>query len=209
MRQIGTQIKDEQNLSDDIIKFLVVIAYAILRAFSKAETPSMKDLADELGVSRTTLYKYLRLTVKALVWLYHQKKSPEVLIQNIASLKKQLTDSQKALQQAQKKIDQLTAKLFEMKAQISTLQTEVANLKEQWMLTIDRLIVVLKMSGRCTVRGIVEVLLYGLDVKVSVGYVQNIITKAGLNATNCWEKLRQVLPLSGAISPPRGGEAHY
>ena len=99
-----------------------------------------------------------------------------------------------------KKIDHLTAKLFEMEGQIGSLQAEVEGLKEQWALTIDRLIVVLKMSGRCTVRSIVEVLQYGLGVKVSVGYVQNIITRAGQNATSCWEKLRQALPLSGAIS---------
>ena len=187
MRQIGKRIKREQNLSDHIIKFLVVMAYAILYAFSKAEVPSMKDLADELDVSRTTLYKYLRLSVKVLVWLYDHKKSPEVLTKNIALLKEELANCQKALLQARKKIDHLTAKLFEMEGQIGSLQAEVEGLKEQWALTIDRLIVVLKMSGRCTVRSIVEVLEYGLAVKVSVGYVQNIITQAGTNAKGRWQ----------------------
>ena len=154
----------------------------------------------ELEVSRTTLYKYLRLTVKAVVWFYHHKKSPEMLTKKIDSLKEELKNCQKSLQQAQKEIDKLTAKLFEMKSQISSLQVELANLKEQWILTVDRLIIVLKMSGRCTVRGIVEVLEYGCNVKVSVGYVQGIITQAGINAGCCWQKLQQVLPFSGAIS---------
>ena len=59
----------------------------------------------------------------------------------------------------------------------------------QWKLGTDRLIVVLKMSGRCTVRSIVEVLEYGLGISVSVGYVQNIITQAGENAEGKFQKL--------------------
>jgi hypothetical protein len=62
------------------------------------------------------------------------------------------------------------------------------------------LIVVLKMSGRCTVRSIVEVMAYGLGVCVSVGYVQGVITEAGTKANTALEKLLKVVPLSGAIS---------
>ena len=69
----------------------------------------------------------------------------------------------------------------------------------QWKLGTDRLIVVLKMSGRCTVRSIVEVLEYGLGLSVSVGYVQKIITQAGENSESAFQKLLQVTPLSGAI----------
>lgn len=44
----------------------------------------------------------------------------------------------------------------------------------------DRLIVVLKMTGRCTVRSIVGVLEYVPGLHVSVGYVQGILAQASL-----------------------------
>jgi hypothetical protein len=50
------------------------------------------------------------------------------------------------------------------------------------------------------VRSIVEVLEYGLGLQVSVGYVQGVISQAGLNAHSALARLLQVVPLSGAIS---------
>jgi hypothetical protein len=80
------------------------------------------------------------------------------------------------------------------------LQAEVSHLQGAWTVMQDRLIVVLKLSGRCTVRSIVEVLEYGLGLQVSVGYVQGVISQAGLNAHSALARLVQVVPLSGAIS---------
>lgn len=48
-------------------------------------------------------------------------------------------------------------------------------------------------------RGIVDVLSYGLGVSVSVGYVQGVIAQAGSNASTLLDKLLKVIPLSGAI----------
>ncbi len=56
---------------------------------------------------------------------------------------------------------------------------------------------VLKLSGRCTVRKVLE---YGFGVHVSVGYVQGIIAQAGANARPALERLWEVITLSGAIS---------
>ena len=83
---------------------------------------------------------------------------------------------------------------------VSALHIEIEQLKAQWTVAQKRLIIVLKMSGRCTVRSIVEVLEYGLGIHVSVGYVQGVITEAGTNANTALEKLLEVIPLSGAIS---------
>jgi hypothetical protein len=83
---------------------------------------------------------------------------------------------------------------------VVTLQDEVRQLQEQWTVSLDRLITVLKLSGRCTVRSIVEVLEYGLGVPISVGYVQGIVAQAGTNAHTALERLLQAMSLSGVIS---------
>jgi hypothetical protein len=71
----------------------------------------------------------------------------------------------------------------------------------QWGVMQDRLIVVLKMSGRCTVRSIVAVLhaKRGSGLHVSVGYVQGVIAQAGGQAHSAWARVLQVVPLSGVV----------
>ena len=84
-------------------------------------------------------------------------------------------------------------------AKVVELEAEIVHLQAQWEVVKDRLIVVLKLSGRCTVRSIVEVLAYGLNITVSVGYVQGVIAQAGLNANSAMGKLLKAMTLSGAI----------
>jgi hypothetical protein len=55
-REIGHTIKAEQDLTEGDIVWLVAIANAILRAFVWDEGEPMQTLANELGVSRTTLF---------------------------------------------------------------------------------------------------------------------------------------------------------
>ena len=83
---------------------------------------------------------------------------------------------------------------------MSKLQAEVTRLQEQWRVSQRRLIAALKLSGRCTVRSIIEVLEYGLGVRVSEGYVQGVIAAAGANARPALKRLWKVIPFSGAIS---------
>ena len=64
-REIGRTIKAEQDLTEGDIVWLVAIANAIMRAFVWDEGEPMQTLANELGVSRTTLYAKLRLAIKA------------------------------------------------------------------------------------------------------------------------------------------------
>lgn len=96
-------------------------------------------------------------------------------------------------------MQRLTRVLADAQGQVSTWQVEVARLQAQWGVMQDRLIVVLKMSGRGTVRSIVEVLDYGLGRRVSVGYVPGVIAQAGVQAHSAWERVLQVVPLSGAV----------
>ena len=200
MREIGHILKAEQNLTSADIGWLVKIARAILRAFSWDEGQPMRILADVLEVSPTTLYTTLRLAVQALMLVRRGKQSVEALVDCVPELQNRLARVEQAYATTQAEVQRLMKVLGEAQAQVVALQAEVTRLQAQWTLTKDRLIVVLKMSGRCTVRSIVEVLEYGLGVRVSVGYVQGIITQAGMNAHTALERLLQAMSLSGVIS---------
>jgi hypothetical protein len=152
-----------------------------------------------LGVSRQTLYTTLRLAVQALMWVRRNKAAVETLVSRVQEWQDRVVPVEQAYALAQVEVHRLTLALAETQAQVSTLQAEVARWQADWTVMQARLIVVLKMSGRCTVRSIVEVLKYGLQIDVSVGYVQGIIAQAGLRAHTALERLLQVIPLSGAI----------
>ena len=199
MREIGRRLEAEQNLTFDDIAWLVVIAKAVLRAFVWAEGQPMRTLANALGASPTTLYTTLRLAVQALMLVRRGKQSVETLAGCVRELQDRLVQVEQAYASAQAEVQRLTKALAEAQAQVVTLQAEVTRLQEQWTVTLDRLIVVLKMSGRCTVRSIIEVLEYGLGIHVSVGYVQGIIAQAGTNAHTALERLLEAISLSGAI----------
>ncbi len=200
MREIGRRLKAEQNLTDDDIAWLVVIAKAVLRAFVWGEGQPMRILADDLGISPTTLYTMLRLAVQALMLVHRGKKSVEVLTDRIQELQKRLAQVEQACDAAQAEVQRLTKALSKVQTQAVKLQAEVTRLQAQWTVSQRRLITVLKLSGRCTVRSIIEVLEYGFGVQVSVGYVQGVIAEAGMNARPALERLWEVIPLSGAIS---------
>lgn len=199
MRQIGHRLQEEQNLTSDDIDWLIVIAQAILRAFVWEESQPMRTLADTLEVSPTTLYLRLRLAVVALQWVDHHKQSIETLLHHVQTLQEQLNCVQQAYQASQVEVERLSKALAQAHHQLQLVRGEVAHLHQQWVLMKERLIVVLKMSGRCSVRSIVEVLDCGLGISVSVGYVQGVLHQAGENAPTLLERLRPVLPLSGAI----------
>jgi len=200
MREIGRRLKAEQNLTSEDIAWLAGIAKAILRAFVWDEGQPMRALADVLGVSPTTLYTTLRLAVQALMLVRRCKQSVEELADCVRDLQDRLAQVERAYAIAQAEVQRLTKALAEVQAQMVTLRDEVRQLQEQWTVSLERLIAVLKVSGRCTVRSIVEVLEYGFGVHVAVGYVQGIIARAGTNARPALERLWKVIPLSGAAS---------
>jgi DNA-binding phage protein len=200
MREIGQRIQDEQNLNAANIAWLVNIARMILRAFTWGEGLPMRTIAEDLGISPTTLYKTLRLAVKALMLICRGVESVDGLLDRVQELQDQLARVEQAYATAQGEIQHLRGALAEAQARIAALQGEVKALQEQWKVAKERLIVVLKLEGRCTVRSIVAVLEHGLGIHVSVGYVQGIIAQAGANARPALQKLWEAVPLSGAIS---------
>ncbi len=199
MREIGRRMQSEQNLTIDEIVWLRGIAYAILRAFVWDEGAPMKTVADNMGIARQTLYTTLRRAVAALVWVYRHKESVERLVKQVETLQARVARLEQAYGTVQTEIQHLKQALTKAQEQVSTLQAQVARLQAQWQVMTDRLIVVLKMSGRCTVRSIIEVLEYGLEISVSVGYVQGVIAQAGTNAHTALDCLLQAVHLSGAI----------
>ena len=200
MREIGRRIKAEQGLTSENIAWLVGMVKAILRAFVWDEGQPMRSTADELGISPQTLYTKLRQAVQVLMLVRRGKQSVETLTECVQGLQDRLAQVEQAYANAQAQAQRLMKRLVGIEIQVVTLQAEVTRLQAQWTLTKDRLIVVLKMSGRCTVRSIIEVLEYGFGVHVSVGYVQGIIAQAGMNAHTALERLLQAISLSGAIS---------
>ena len=118
----------------------------------------------------------------------------------VRELQEQLTQVEQAHATARAEVQRLTRALAEARARAVALQGDVRELQAQWKMAKERLIVVLKLEGRCTVRSIVAVLEHGLGIHVSVGYVQGIITQAGVNARPALQKLWEAVPLSGAIS---------
>ena len=200
MREIGRRLRSEQNLTDEDIAWLVGIAHAILRAFVWDEGQAMRTLSDALSISPTTLYTMLRMAVQALMLVRRDKKSVEVVADHMRELQKRLAQVEQAYDADQAEVQRLTKALSKAQAQVSKLQAEVTRLQEQWTVSQKRLIAALKLSGRCTVRSIIEVLEYGLGVHVSEGYVQGVIAEAGTNARPALKRLWEVIPLSGAIS---------
>ncbi len=200
MREIGQTLKIEQNLTSADIVWLVGIAKAILRVFVWDEGEAMRTLASDLGISPQTLYTKMRQVVQVLMLVRRGKQSVEKLMDQIRELQDRLAQLEQTYADAQSEVKRLTKALVEAQIQIVALQAQVTHLQEQCTVTKDRLIAVLKLSGRCTVRSIVEVLEYGLGIHVSVGYVQGIISQAGTNARPALEQLWEAIRLSGAIS---------
>jgi len=200
MREIGQTLKAEQNLTSTDIAWLTKIAEAILRVFVWDAGRPMRTLADDLGISPQTLYTKMRQVVRVLMLVRRGKQSVETLMNRIDELQNRLAQVERAYATAQSEVQRLTKRVAQVQAQVVTLQDKVIRLQEQWTTSLNRLIVVLKLSGRCTVRSIVEVLEYGFGVSVSVGYVQGIIAKAGASARPAMERLWEVVTLSGAIS---------
>lgn len=182
-------------MSDEDIAWVIGMAQAVLRAFCWDKGQPMRHLAESLKISSQTLYTTLRLVVAAMMWVRRKRESIEMLAKRVDCLA-HVEQSYTLLQSEEQRLRQT---LKDAQEKRDALQDEVRRLRELWSASLKRLIVVLKMEGRCTVRSIVGVLHYGLGVDVSVGYVQGIIAEAGKKAHSVLEKLLQVIPLSGAV----------
>ncbi len=80
------------------------------------------------------------------------KQSVKKLMDHVRELQDRLAQLEQTYAVAQSEGKRLTKALVEAQMQVVALQTQVTRLQEQWTVTKDRLIAVLKLSGRCTVR---------------------------------------------------------
>ena len=182
------------------MQWIVCIAAAIIRAFCEESDQNMTEIAQTAGLSRQTLYHHLRLAIESLYWVYLNKQGLSRLLRQIEEYRHQWLTAKRKAEEAQQTIRDYWLRLGERGKQIKTLEAQLAALKEQNQCFLERMIVVLSLSGRCTIGSIVEVMHLGLGVKMSKGYVHGILAKARGQATVALTSLSRVLPFSGAIA---------
>ena len=198
--RIGERIQQEQQLTAETIQWIVCIAQAILRAFAAQPSPTMTKIAKTAGVSRQTLYQHLRLAIEALQWVYQSKQRLSSLLSQVHRYRRQYLAVQHQAQQAQQTIQEYWRRLSQRQQQLQSLESQLAALESQQQVSLERLILVLRFSGRCTIGSIVEVLQMGLGVKVSSTSVYGILAQARSQGKLALERLWQAIPWSGAIA---------
>jgi AcrR family transcriptional regulator len=182
------------------MEWMVCIAGAIIRAFGEGYDQNMTDIAKRAGFSRQTLYTHLRIVIESLHWIYLNKQSWSSLLRQIEQYQHQWLTAKEETKEAQQTIRKYWLRLGEQSKQIKSLEAQLTALKEYNQCFLERIIVVLSLSGRCTIGSIVEVMQLGWGVSMSEGYVHSIIAKARGAAKVASASLTKVLPFSGAIA---------
>jgi AcrR family transcriptional regulator len=198
--RIGERIQQEQQLSAEAIEWIVCIAAAIVQAFGAEPKQSMSGIAQRARVSRTTLYQHLRLAIEALNWVYQSKQHLNHLLSQVQRYKEQCLEAKQKAKQAQQTIQQYWLLLSNYKIQGEKLEAQIVQMQRQQQMNLERLIVVLRLSGRCSIGSIREVLSEAMGVKVSHGYVSDILAQARRQAKVAMATLSKVLPFSGIMA---------
>jgi hypothetical protein len=103
-------------------------------------------------------------------------------------------------EQAERTIGEYWQRLSQYQGQIGSLEARLLAVQKHIQSSVERWIVVLSLSGRCSMGSIVEVLQAGLGVEVSSGYVHGVLVQARGQAKIVLAQLWTVLPFSGAIA---------
>ena len=160
----------------------------------------MTEIAKTAGMSRQTLYQHLRLAIEALDWVYQGKQRLSRLLSQERRYRRQWLAAQDEAKQAQQSIQEYWRRLSQQQQQVQGLEAQIVTMQRQQQGNLERMIIVLRLSGRCPIGSIMEVLQAGLGVKVSRGYVYGILAQARGQAKESLAKLRGVMPFSGAIA---------
>lgn len=198
--RIGVKIQQEQELTSEAMEWIVCIAGAIIRAFDEGYEQNMTEIAQRAGLSRQTLYCHLRMAIESLHWVYLNKQGWGRLLRQIEHYQHQWLTTKRKAEEAEQTIRNHWLRLAEQSKQRKSLEAELSALKEHNQCFLERMVVVLNLSGRCTMGSIVEVMEHGLGVKMSKGYVHGILAKARGQSTVALTSLTKVLPFSGAIA---------
>ncbi|MEB3188766.1 MAG: transposase [Snowella sp.] len=198
--RIGTRIQQEQELTSEAMEWIVCIARAIIRAFDEGYEKNMTEIAKRAGLSRQTLYAHLRMAIESLHWVYRNKQGWGRVLKQIEHYQHQWWSAKRKVEEAEQTIRKHWLRLGEQSKQIKSLEAQLSAQKEHNQCFLERMVVVLNLSGRCTMGSIVEVMEHGLGVKISKGYVHSILTKARGQSSVALTSLTKVLPFSGAIA---------
>ena len=155
----------------------------------------MSGIAQTMEVSRTTLSYHLRLAVEALNWVYQSKQQLNHLHSQLHWYQHQYLSVQHQAKQARQTIQEYWLLLSNSQEQVQRLEAEIGQQQGQKQVELERLIVVLRLSGRCTIRSIMEVLQEGLGVKASEGYIYKILAQARAQAKEALSQMWEVIPL--------------
>ena len=151
---------------------IIVAAKMLLHLLDPDFHLNVSELARQVGVSRQSLYQWgeVALTVMGLVCL-QRKPGPKVVEPETAE------------------VIQLRAHLQQMhgdKERLSfanrQLEGEVAALKLELLALVERAIIVLRLSGKVSYRGIQECLHHLLGVQVSLAEIEAQVQQAGQQA---------------------------
>jgi predicted DNA-binding protein YlxM (UPF0122 family) len=156
--RIGERIQREQQLSAEAIQWIVCIAAAIMQAFGVEPMQSMSGIAQRAMVSRSTLYQQVRLAIEALNWVYQSKQHLNHLLSQVQRYRQQCLEGKQKAKQAQQTIQQYWLLLSNYKVQGEKLEAQIVQMERQQQMNLERWIVVLRLSGRCSIGSIMEVL---------------------------------------------------
>jgi hypothetical protein len=140
------------------------------------------------------------MAIESLHWVYLNKQGWGRLLRQMKHYQHQWLSAKRKAEEAEQIIRKHWLRLGEQSKQIKSVEAQLAAQKEHNQCFVERMVVVLNLSGRCTMGSIVEVMEYGLGVKMSKGYVHGILAKARGQSTVVLTRLTKVLPFSGAIA---------
>ena len=129
----------------------------------------MTEIAKTAGISRQTLYQHLRLAMEALHWVYQSQQGLSRLLSQGRRYRRQWLAAQDEAKQAQQSIQEYWRRLNQQQRQVQGLEAQIVTMQRQQQGNLERMIIVLRLSGRCPIGSIMEVLQAGLGVKVSRG----------------------------------------
>ena len=158
---------------------IMVAAKMLLHLLDSDFQLSVSELARQVGVSRQSLYSWgwLAITVLGMACL-KTKPGPKPVEPEIA----EVTQMRAELQQLQWDKD----RLYFANRQ---LQREVATLKLELLELVERAIIVLRLSGKVSYRGIQECLRYLLGIHVSLAEIEAQVQQAGQQAQSVLTRL--------------------
>jgi len=151
---------------------IIVAAKMLLHLLDPEFQLNVSDFARQLGVSRQSLYPWGRLAIAVLgLACLKTKPGPKTVEPEGAEVSRLKAE----LQQLQWDKDRLYFANRQLEREVAALKLEL----EEW---VERAIIVLRLSGKVSYRGIQECLHYLFGVQVSLAEIEAQVQQAGQQA---------------------------